>query len=62
MIQFRQAAGEFGRIAQFLKPLSRGRSGAFGLQDDAARLTSEAGYDWVVTTDQIVCWRSFSGE
>ena len=61
MTQFRQFTGEFGRIAQFLKPLSRGRFGAFGLQDDAATLTSQAGYDWVVTTDQIVAGVHFLG-
>lgn len=44
--------GEFDFIAQYLAPLAAGHEGAFGLKDDAARLTCGKGL--VVTTDTLV--------
>ncbi|WP_420432316.1 thiamine-phosphate kinase [Hyphobacterium sp.] len=44
--------GEFDFIAQYLAPLAAEHEGAFGLKDDAARLTCNSGL--VVTTDTLV--------
>lgn len=45
---------EFGQIAEFFRPLTRGEPGAFGLLDDAAVLPLRAGSDVVLTQDAIV--------
>ncbi|MFC7332182.1 thiamine-phosphate kinase [Rhodocista pekingensis] len=48
------AAGEFGRIDRYLKPLAQGYPGAFGLTDDAGTVAVPAGMELVVTTDAMV--------
>lgn len=45
---------EFGQIAEFFRPLTRGDPGALALLDDAAVLPLQAGADVVVTQDAIV--------
>ena len=45
---------EFGQIAEFFRPLTRGDPGAFDLLDDAAVVPTQAGTDLVVTQDAIV--------
>ncbi len=46
--------GEFGRIAQFFAPLSKGAAGAANLADDCALLKVPAGRLLVLKTDTIV--------
>ncbi|RED53371.1 thiamine-phosphate kinase [Aestuariispira insulae] len=46
--------GEFGRIREFLAPLTLGHPDSLNLRDDAALLTVPEGDDLVVTTDTIV--------
>jgi len=45
---------EFGQIAEFFRPLTRGDPGAFDLLDDAAVVTARTGTDLVMTQDAIV--------
>jgi thiamine-monophosphate kinase len=49
-----RSIGEFGRIAQFFRPLAAGFPGALGLADDAAIIEVLRGEELVVTTDAIV--------
>lgn len=49
-----EGSDEFGQIAEFFRPLTRGDPGAFDLLDDAAVLTSQVGMDIVVTQDALV--------
>ena len=46
--------GEFGRIAEFFRPLAAECAGAYGLTDDAAVLPARAEMDRVYTTDAMV--------
>jgi thiamine-monophosphate kinase len=46
--------GEFGWIAQLLRPLTRGAPEALDLLDDAAVIPSRPGFDLVVTKDALV--------
>ncbi len=46
--------GEFLRISTMFAPLSKGFSGAYNLEDDAATICPDVGYEIVVTTDTIV--------
>ena len=46
--------GEFELIERYFAPLAGGEPGAFGLNDDAAKLAISTGKDAVVTTDAIV--------
>jgi thiamine-monophosphate kinase len=46
--------GEFELIARYFAPLSRGFAGAYGLQDDAAVVTTTPGQQLVAKTDAIV--------
>lgn len=50
----RDPLDEFGQIAEFFRPLTRGEPGAFGLLDDAAVLPQTGGGQTVVTQDGIV--------
>lgn len=50
----RSPPDEFGQIAEFFRPLTRGDPGAFDLLDDAAVLRPQVGTDLVVTQDAIV--------
>ncbi len=45
---------EFARIDRFFKPLSRGFTGALGLEDDAGLIAAPAGEALAVTTDAMV--------
>ena len=45
---------EFELIAQLFAPLAKGAHGAFGLLDDAALLSPQAGQEFVVTVDGLV--------
>ncbi|MFM1960089.1 MAG: thiamine-phosphate kinase [Pseudomonadota bacterium] len=45
---------EFGQIAEFFRPLTRGEPGAFDLLDDAAVLPDAGGAQVVVTQDALV--------
>jgi thiamine-monophosphate kinase len=45
---------EFGQIAEFFRPLTRGDPGAFDLLDDAAVAPIQAGADLVLTQDAMV--------
>jgi len=54
--------GEFDRIERYLAPLAAGWPGAFGLRDDAAIITPNAGCDLVVTTDTMVAGVHFIGD
>ncbi len=47
-------SGEFDLIARYFAPLAAGRSGAFGLTDDAALLGVADSADRIVTTDALV--------
>jgi len=46
--------GEFDIIARHFAPLSQGEAGAFGLTDDAAVMSIDAGQQMVVTSDCLV--------
>ena len=48
-------------IQTYLAPLAAGYPGALGLKDDAAILTPEAGFEFVVTTDPIIAGVHFFG-
>lgn len=48
------AAGEFGRIQRWFRPLAAGFPGARGLADDAAVFSIPPGMELVVTTDAMV--------
>lgn len=48
------ALDEFGLIEKYFAPLARGEEGAFGLLDDAAALSLDAGQALVVTSDAMV--------
>lgn len=45
---------EFGIISKYFKPLSNGNKCALGLEDDAAIISCDDGYELVVTKDTIV--------
>jgi thiamine-monophosphate kinase len=45
---------EFGQIAEFFRPLTRGEPGAFDLLDDAALLPDSGAHQVVVTQDALV--------
>lgn len=49
---------EFGIIARYFAPLATA-PGAFGLTDDAAIIPARAGFDLVVTTDQVAAGTDF---
>jgi thiamine-monophosphate kinase len=46
--------GEFGRIAEYFRPLAAGFPGALDLTDDAATIEVPVGHELVVTTDAVV--------
>ncbi|MCM0021105.1 MAG: thiamine-phosphate kinase [Tagaea sp.] len=46
--------GEFETIAELFRPLTMGDPDALELADDAARLVPRAGYEIVVTADQLI--------
>lgn len=48
------AADEFEIIRQYFAPLAANAPGAFNLQDDAATITPNPGFETVITTDAIV--------
>lgn len=48
------AADEFKIIRQYFAPLAANAPGAFNLQDDAAIITPNSGFETVITTDAIV--------
>ena len=50
----RDPPDEFGQIAKFFRPLTRGAPGALGLLDDAAILPDAEGRQVVVTQDALV--------
>ena len=50
----RDPPDEFGQIAEFFRPLTRGAPGALGLLDDAAILPDAEGRQVVVTQDALV--------
>ena len=50
----RDPPDEFGQIAEFFRPLTRGAPGALGLLDDAALLPDAEGRQVVVTQDALV--------
>lgn len=47
--------GEENLVQEFLAPLTRDAPGALGLADDCAVLVPEAGHDFVLKTDPVVC-------
>ncbi len=55
------APGEFEVIASLFAPLTGGRPEALGLADDAALLVPRAGFELVVTTDQMIVGRHALG-
>ncbi len=54
--------GEVEIIARYFAPLAEGVREAMGLADDAALVPSEAGKDFVVTTDGLVAGRHFTAD
>ena len=48
------AADEFEIIRHYFAPLAANAPGAFNLQDDAATITPNSGFEIVITTDAIV--------
>lgn len=57
----RETPDEFGQIAEFFRPLTRGAPGALGLLDDAAILPDAGGRQVVVTQDALVEGVHFPG-
>lgn len=62
MNRVKSHSNEFDRIARYFAPLAASYSGAFGLLDDAAVITSAPGGELVVTTDTIVAGIHYLGD